>query len=268
MSHPDPKGPAATRPWRIGDELDNPVTKEHARILEAAWQNPQGRARAEMTARVGARVLGEHQHPGLVERFTVLEGELTVRHDGKTSRLVEGQTTEVRAGHWHDWWNAADRDARVIVEVEPGERFAHMLETLFGLAQLGHVDEKGMPNLLQMALIGREFRDTVQFKSPPPAVQRVCSPRLRRLPTRWATGRPTRSSRARSSRPTRPTWPRRRRQVSLRATRPDPDRSAAAGGRLGSPTHEALGPAARLWCGGARKGGVRAGTDRSGTSTS
>ena len=173
MSHPDPNGPAATRPWRIGDELDNPVTKEHARILEAAWQNPQGRARAEMTARVGSRVLGEHLHPGMIERFTVLEGELTVRLDGKTSTLLEGQAAEVRAGQWHDWWNGSDRDARVIVEVEPGQRFAHMLETLFGLAELGHVDAKGMPNLLQMALIGREFGDTVQFKSPPPAVQRA-----------------------------------------------------------------------------------------------
>ena len=173
MSHPDPNGPAATRPWRIGDELDNPVTKEHARILEAAWQNPQGRARAEMTARVGARVLGEHLHPGLIERFTVLEGQLTVRLDGRTGKLRQGETSEVRAGQWHDWWNAEDHDARVIVEVEPGARFAHMLETLFGLAELGHVDDKGMPNLLQMALIGREFGDTVQFRSPPPAVQRV-----------------------------------------------------------------------------------------------
>lgn len=173
MSHPDPNGPAATRPWRIGDELDNPITKEHARILEAPWQNPQGRARAEMTARVGARVLGEHLHPGVVERFTVLDGELTVRLDGRTSTLLAGQTAEVRAGQWHDWWNGSDRDARVIVEVEPGQRFALMLETMFGLAQLGHVDDKGMPNLLQMALIGREFGDTVRFKSPPPAVQRV-----------------------------------------------------------------------------------------------
>ena len=61
----------------------------------------------------------------------------------------------------------------MIVEVEPGARFAHMLETLFGLAEMGYVDEKGMPNLLQMALVGREFSDTVQFRSPPPAMQKV-----------------------------------------------------------------------------------------------
>jgi quercetin dioxygenase-like cupin family protein len=173
MSHPDPNGPAATQPWRVGDELWNPVTRERAVILESPFDNPVGRARAEMTALVGSRVLGEHLHPWVIERFTVLEGELTVRRDGKTGLLREGESCEVGAGQWHDWWNAADRDARVIVEVEPGARFAHMLETLFGLAQMGHVDAKGMPNLLQMALVGREFADTVQFRSPPPAMQKV-----------------------------------------------------------------------------------------------
>jgi quercetin dioxygenase-like cupin family protein len=173
MSHPEPNGPAATQYWRVGDEMWNPVTRERAVILETPLDNPVGRARAELTALVGSRVLGEHLHPGLIERFTVIEGQLTVRQDGKTGKLRAGETAEIRAGQWHDWWNAEDHDARVIVEVEPGARFAHMLETLFGLAEMGHVDEKGMPNLLQMALIGREFSDTVQFKSPPPAMQKV-----------------------------------------------------------------------------------------------
>ena len=74
----------------------------------------------------------------MVERFTALEGQLTVKRDGKTAILHEGETAIVEPGVWHDWWNASDRDARVRVEVTPGERFAHMLETLFGLARLGY----------------------------------------------------------------------------------------------------------------------------------
>src|ERR1700756_4744207 len=46
-----------------------------------------------------------------------------------------------------------------------------MAETLFGLARLGHTDGSGMPNVLRLALIAREFRDVVVFRSPPPAVQ-------------------------------------------------------------------------------------------------
>jgi hypothetical protein len=65
-----------------------------------------------------------------------------------------------------------DRDARVGVEVTPGERFLHMIETFFGLARLGHTDSKGMPYPLQAALTARSFSDVIVFRSPPLAVQR------------------------------------------------------------------------------------------------
>jgi quercetin dioxygenase-like cupin family protein len=136
MSHPDPNAPPDLTPIRMGEIWDNPVTGERAMILELPREDPTARAVAELTALVGARVVGEHRHPGVVERFTVLEGELTVKHDGKTSILREGESEAIEANGWHDWWNAADRDALVRVEVTPGERFAHMIETLFGLARL------------------------------------------------------------------------------------------------------------------------------------
>ncbi len=129
MSHPEPLGPTDRTPISVGEIWENPVTKERATILERPWDNPAGRATAELTALVGARVVGEHRHPALVERFTVLEGELTVKRDGQTSILHKGQTAVIDAGVWHDWWNAGDRDARVRVEVTPGERFVHMIET-------------------------------------------------------------------------------------------------------------------------------------------
>jgi len=173
MSHPEPLGPADRTPISVGEVWENPITKERAIILERPWDNREGRATAELTALVGARVVGEHRHPALVERFTVLEGELTVKRDGQSGILHEGQTAVIDAGVWHDWWNAGDHDARVRVEVTPGERFVHMIETFFGLARLGHTDGKGMPHLLQLALTAREFSDIVVFRSPPLVVQRA-----------------------------------------------------------------------------------------------
>jgi quercetin dioxygenase-like cupin family protein len=173
MSHPDPQGPPDRTPIALGEVWVNPVTRERATILERPWDNPAGRATAELTALVGARVVGEHRHSALVERFTVLEGELTVKRDGLTNVLHEGETAVIEPGVWHDWWNAANRDARVRVEVTPGERFVHMIETLFGLARLGHTDGKGMPDPLQLALTAHEFSDVIEFRSPPPAIQQV-----------------------------------------------------------------------------------------------
>jgi hypothetical protein len=48
-----------------------------------------------------------------------------------------------------------------------------MIETLYGLARLGHTDEKGMPSPLQLALTAREFSDVIVFRRPPAAVQRA-----------------------------------------------------------------------------------------------
>ena len=147
------------------------MTRERATILELPHTNPEGRAVAELTALVGARVVGEHRHPAIVERFTALEGELTVKRNGQTSILREGETAVIEPGVWHDWWNATAQDTRVRVEVTPGERFAHMIETMFGLARLGHTNAKGMPNPLQLAVFAREFSDVIVFRSPPLAVQ-------------------------------------------------------------------------------------------------
>jgi quercetin dioxygenase-like cupin family protein len=174
MSHPDPYGPPDLTPIQIGEVWENPLTRERALILELPFKNPEGRVAAELTALVGAQVMGEHRHPNLVERFTVLEGELTVKLAGRASVLRTGETAVVEPGVWHDWWNASDhQDARVRVEVTPGERFAHMIETVFGLARLGHTNGKGMPHPLQLALFAPEFSDVIEFRSPPPAVQRA-----------------------------------------------------------------------------------------------
>jgi hypothetical protein len=74
--------------------------------------------------------------------------------------------------------------------VTPGERFAHMIETAFGLARLGHTNSKGMPHPLQLALFAQEFSDVIEFRSPPPAVQRALFSALAPI-ARWRGYRAT-----------------------------------------------------------------------------
>ena len=134
---------------------------------------PRGARCAELTAFPGARVAGEHLHPALHERFSVIEGELTVVRDGQRSVLRTGESADIEPGVWHDWWNEAEGNAVVRVEFTPGERFVHMIETLYGLAREGHVNAKGMPNPLQLALTAKEFSDVIVFRKPPRQVQRL-----------------------------------------------------------------------------------------------
>src|SRR3954463_2493339 len=173
MSHPDPSAPADRRPIEPGEVWENPVTRERAVIVELPWQNREGRGVAELTALPGARVMGEHLHPALDERFSVLQGELTVVRDGRRSVLGAGESAHIEPGVWHDWWNDAQAHAVVRVEFTPGERFVHMIETMFGLAREGHVNAKGMPNPLQLALTAQEFSDVIVFRKPPRGGQRI-----------------------------------------------------------------------------------------------
>jgi len=173
MSHPDTNAPPDLTPIQIGEVWENTVTGERATILELPWMNPDGRMVFELTALVGARVLGEHCHPTVVESFTALEGELTVKREGQISILREGETGVVEPGRWHDWWNASDRDARVRLEAIPGERWLHSIEILWGLGRLGHTNAKGLPNPLQLAPFTQEFSDVGVLRRPPPAVQRA-----------------------------------------------------------------------------------------------
>jgi quercetin dioxygenase-like cupin family protein len=173
MSHPDPAAPPDTRPIEPGEVFENPVTLERAVVVELPWSNEAGRAVADLVALPGARVVGEHRHPTQHERFTVQAGELTVLRDGQKSVLRAGDSADVEPGVWHDWWNGGDVDAVVRVEITPGERFAHMIETLFGLAREGHVNKRGLPHPLQLALFAPEFSDVMVLRKPPAMVQRV-----------------------------------------------------------------------------------------------
>jgi quercetin dioxygenase-like cupin family protein len=173
MSHPDLLAPPDTRPIELGEVWENPVTLERAVIVDLPWLNDEGRLVVDLTALPGARVVGEHFHPAQVERFSVQEGELTMLRDGRKSVLRAGQGAKIEPGVWHDWWNEGDVDAIVHGDITPGERFVHMAETLFGLAREGHVNKRGMPHPLQLALLATEFSDVIVFRKPPAAVQRV-----------------------------------------------------------------------------------------------
>ena len=95
------------------------------------------------------------------------------RIDGRESVAQPGKRLHVPAGTAHDWWNAGDEEARVSVEIRPGARFEEMALNLFGLAQDGRTNAKGMPNPLQAAIFVREFGDVLHFIEPPLVVQRL-----------------------------------------------------------------------------------------------
>ena len=62
------------------------------------------------------------------------------------STLGTGQEAAAPAGIAHDWWNAGEDDAQVLIELSPLDpRFELMIGNLFGRANAGKTNANGMP---------------------------------------------------------------------------------------------------------------------------
>lgn len=159
---------------RFGDCYVNTVTGERAVVLRGDEDGEGRPVLVHLTVAPGGAVAGEHVHPRVSERFQVVAGTLGTRIDGVERTLRAGEEATVAARIRHDWWNAGDDEAHVVVELSPPEpRFEMMIATIFGLANAGRTNAKGMPNPLQLALIGQEFSDVIVFTKPPVPVQGV-----------------------------------------------------------------------------------------------
>ena len=158
---------------RAGEVYENPVTGEHAVVIEGDDENRDARMVVELTVAPGGAVAGEHSHSYIHETFEVLEGEVGFSLDGERSVGGPGTKVEIPIETVHDWWNAGEGKARVIVTIDPVGRFDEMIKTLFGLARDGKTNKKGMPNLLQLAVFAKEFRPEMELTKPPRAIQAV-----------------------------------------------------------------------------------------------
>lgn len=153
---------------RAGDIHENPVTGERITVIELPSDTNGRRLIVEGVVRPGGAVAGAHVHPNIDEIFTVLRGRVGMRLGDQRLIAPLGEAIHCPAGTVHDWWNAGDEDALLRVEITPADRFLEMVTNLFGLAQDGKTNKKGMPNFLQLVVFAQEFRDVLTFVEGPP----------------------------------------------------------------------------------------------------
>jgi quercetin dioxygenase-like cupin family protein len=158
---------------RAGQTTYNKITGERIIIVTGTEDNAEGNLVADLYISPGGAVAGEHVHPNIEERFTVLSGKVGFRINGVEQIASLNTELVVTPGIAHDWWNAGDEEAYVRVDIRPGIRFELMAQNLFGLANDDKTNAKGMPNPLQLAIFGKEFQDVLYFTSPPRWVQKL-----------------------------------------------------------------------------------------------
>ena len=113
-----------------------------------------------------------HYHPAQEEIFRVLAGELHAVIGGRSRTLKVGETLVIPEGARHEMW-AEEAGVHVNWQTRPAFRTEAFFETVFGLAAEGKVNEKGVPNLLQSAVIAQAFADEFRLARPPWPIQRL-----------------------------------------------------------------------------------------------
>ena len=169
--------------FKRGDVFDNPVTGERLTIRLGTRESLGERLVVDMKLRGAGSGSPLHLHPSIHERLTVMSGHVGTCIGGVISIAKLGKPIDIAPGVRHGFWNAGICEARVTADIRPATRFEAyrfeaFLRNMIGLAQDGKTDAKGMPNLLQLALLASEFEDVVRLVTPPPLLQAVLFPLL------------------------------------------------------------------------------------------
>src|SRR3954447_3982167 len=82
-----------------GDFFENRVTGERAVVLRGQEAGEGAPMVAHLTVAPHGAVAGEHVHPSITERFTVISGTLGVRLEGEELTLSSGEVAVARPRH-------------------------------------------------------------------------------------------------------------------------------------------------------------------------
>jgi quercetin dioxygenase-like cupin family protein len=158
---------------RSGEVYENRVQGDWFVVREGSEDNGGDRLVADLYIRPGGAVAGRHVHSYLTERFEVVAGTVRIHVGGRDEVARAGERVEIAPGVVHDWWNVGDDEAHVVVDVRPAERFELMIQNLYGLANDGKTNARGVPRPLPLSLFATEFRREAELVRPPRIVQRV-----------------------------------------------------------------------------------------------
>ena len=147
---------------RAGDTIENPLSGQRL-IFRTTTQDSGGELLEVESVYMKPTPSRPpvHYHPCQEERFEVLSGRLHILVDGEERILDTGEVITIPPGTPHEM-SASEAGVRVDWQTRPALKTEAFFEAMWGLARDGKTNEKGVPNILQtavlMAAYDREFR--------------------------------------------------------------------------------------------------------------
>ena len=87
-----------------------------------------------------------HYHNAFVEKFHVIEGDLTIGMEGKAVSITTGTDTIAPRGMMHKFYNTSSRPVTFLVRIVPARSFEKTIRSAYGLMAKGKSSADGMPN--------------------------------------------------------------------------------------------------------------------------
>lgn len=100
-----------------------------------------------------------HYHPYQYEQFTILEGEMCVRMNGKVIALKQGDSIDIPKNTTHSMWNNSNSKALVRWCVTPALQTEFFLETLMELSNAGKTGSGGKPSVWKSFQLMFKYRN-------------------------------------------------------------------------------------------------------------
>ena len=158
---------------RRGEVLESPINRQRAVFRETAGETGGELLRLDFYLGPGGFLSSEHLHPKQEERIEVLSGTLRCRVAGHERDLYRGEAVTVPPGTTHTLWNDGEVEAHALIEYRPALRMEPLFETLFGLGRDGRTNDRGLPTLLQGAVMLKEYEEEYRLARPPLYLQKA-----------------------------------------------------------------------------------------------
>jgi quercetin dioxygenase-like cupin family protein len=156
-----------------GDELFDPIRGQQLTFRETTQDSNGELLELEALYRPGSEIPPEHTHPQQEEYFEVLAGSINTQIDGQEKKYETGEHFRIPAGTAHQMWNGSSTETRLLWQTQPALHSEDFFEIMWGLAQAGKTNKAGLPNLLQLAVIMRQYRHEFRPSKPPLIVQNI-----------------------------------------------------------------------------------------------
>ena len=158
---------------KAGDEIVNPRTGQRMVFLKSGTETGGELVQIDSYNPPTGVPEPEHVHPFQESGAEVISGSLRFRVSGEERSVEAGESITIPANTPHNFWNDGEEEAHAVQWFRPALKIDRFFEMLFGLAQDGKINDKGLPSLLQLAVGVPYFGDEIRLTSPPWAVQRA-----------------------------------------------------------------------------------------------